>query len=263
MKFSQSTIPKMPITSHGKDLNNAVKKIVDFAYNEDVVSHNEEDGCTFTSTQVCCEDSGYLQSATSNIKNCETEDLKESDCYSIGSNQQDNSKNSCNVSFCDFDVETFAKEVVERKKVEQLNVMLDKNDMSKFFRIVTNQKYSVPINSSCVVINNHFLDHDGKKKKSDEGDCDDISVVVDDNDKLDVLIYIVDDMWHMIHDDLNDRVGGKRMDGCVDGDGYNSLHEKMAHIDLKMTKVEQKLDATLNMFQELLAHITDRKNFDK
>ena len=79
MKFSQSTIPKLPITSHGKDLNNAVKKIVDFAYNEDVVSHNEEDGCTFTSTQVCCEDSGYLQSVTSNIKNCETEDLKESD----------------------------------------------------------------------------------------------------------------------------------------------------------------------------------------
>ena len=87
MKFFQSTIPKMSITSHGKDLNNAAKKIIDFAYNEDVGSHNKEDGCTFTSTQVGCKDTGYLQSATSNIKNCETEDPKESDCCSIGSNQ--------------------------------------------------------------------------------------------------------------------------------------------------------------------------------
>lgn len=264
MKFSQSSLTKLPVTSHGKDLNKAVKKIVNFAYNEDVGSPDKEDGWSFTTTKDCCEDTGFMQSTTTSntTKDCETEDLKESDCCSIASSDED-SKNSCTVSFGDFDMKTLAKEVIERKKAEKLNVMLDRNDMSKFFRIITNQKYGVPINSSCVVINNTYFDHEGKKKQPKEEFDESTSVIMTEDDKLDVLIYIADDIWHMIHENVYRRDGDKSMYDSEDGDGNHSLFEKLERIELKMTKLEKKLDATLNKFQELLERIPNLTNCDK
>lgn len=108
---------------------------------------------------------------------------------------------------------------------EEFNIMLEPNEMKKMYMILANKKHSVPLKSTCIILNHNFVHTGGKTY---ERSHDDENFYLNIDEKLDVIIYITDVIFHEVND-MQKEFDAK----------FELLNEKMAAID-------KKLDILLN-----------------
>ena len=247
MKFSQGAIEKF----HDAESVEIAKehKIIEnhFMCDADSVTSctEKDEGSSLTGSQVrLCKDEKVLQVLPPTSQEI-TEQGSETDMKVSGNLDEREEQEDSSADFFSDPEDSLADEDTTEKKIffEKFNVMLDKSEMRKFYRIIANQKYGVPVNTHCVVINNNFLDRTGTKKQAPE-DINDENFMSQD-DKLDIIIYVIDDIWHMVHDFMNGRSNVY----------FNKSQEKMTKLEIKIKKLEDKLDAVLDKMQKVL----DRK----
>ena len=122
--------------------------------------------------------------------------------------------------------------VTSPKKEEEFNIMLEQSEMKKMHMIIANIKNSFPINSRCVNINNNFV-HTGDGTFECSQDDEKIYLPID--EKLDILIYITDVIFHEV-DSLQTKFDVK----------FEVLNKKMAVIDKKLDNLLDNLKAKCN-----------------
>ena len=148
-----------------------------------------------------------------------------------------------------FDDEHFSTcpgDVSDDKEKDILEIMLEKSELKKFYMIMANQKYGVPLKSSCVIINNNYV-QDGKTVSKDPNPDvkDDFYLTID--EKLDVIIYVVDLIWH----ELNDSRGNRDLNTKL----KYELDESMENLHKMIKKLGEKVDLALDKISA-----GDRKN---
>ena len=135
-----------------------------------------------------------------------------------------------------FDEEHFPTcngDVSDDKMKEILEVMLNKEEMKKLFMIVANQKYGVPIKSTCIIMNNNYIQNGKTITKDPDAEKDEFYMSID--EKLDVIIYVVDLIWHELNDNKNGDLKIKQ-----------ELNESIERLHKMMMKLEEKVDHALD-----------------
>ena len=112
---------------------------------------------------------------------------------------------------------------------------------------MANQKYGVPIKSGCVIINNNYV-LDGKSISTDQNDEVKDKAYLTIDEKLDVILYIVDLIWHQLNN-KEEKIGG------LDVKLNHELNKTFERLHKMMIKLEEKLDLALEKIS-----IGDRKN---
>jgi len=123
--------------------------------------------------------------------------------------------------------------------------MLEKSEVKKLFKIMANQKYGVPLKSTCIIMNNNYVQN-GKTISKDPNaeDKDEFYLTID--EKLDVIIYIVDIIWHELNDNKNGDSNMKL---------NQELNESIERLHEMIIKLEEKVDHALDKISS-----GDRKN---
>ena len=122
--------------------------------------------------------------------------------------------------------------ITSPEKEEEFNIMMEPSEMKKMHMILANIKNNIPINSRCVFINNNFVqtdDHTFECSQADE------KVYLPIDEKLEILIYITDVIFHEV-DSLQKECDAK----------FEVLNKKMAVIDKKLDNLLDNLKAKCN-----------------
>ena len=150
-----------------------------------------------------------------------------------------------------FDDEHFSArtgDVSDDLEKDIVELMLEESEMKKFYTIMANQKYGVPIKSSCVIINNNYV-LDGKTISADQNDEVKEKSYLTIDEKLDVILYIVDLIWHQLND-KEEKIGGLDMKLH-----HAELNKTFERLHKMMIKLDEKLERALEKIS-----IGDRKN---
>ena len=101
---------------------------------------------------------------------------------------------------------------------------------------MANQKYGVPLKSTCIIMNNNYVQN-GKTISKDPNaeDKDEFYLTID--EKLDVIIYIVDIIWHELNDNKNGDSNMKL---------NQELNESIERLHEMIIKLEEKVDHALD-----------------
>ena len=107
--------------------------------------------------------------------------------------------------------------------------MFNKTEMKKLFMIVANQKYGVQIKSTCIIMNNNYIQNSKAITKDPDAEKDEFCMSID--EKLYVIIYSVDLIWLELNDNKNGDLKIKQ-----------ALNELIERFHKMMMKLKEKVD---------------------